>query len=66
LVGASLGVGTSPRRVSSCETEVTDFELTISIDQEIARLEVTMDDVSGVDVLETAKGLINKRLEMSV
>jgi len=66
LVRASLGVGTSPRRISSCETEVADFELTVGINQEVTRLEVTMDDVSGMNVLETTEGLINKRLEMSV
>ena len=66
LVGTSLGVGPSPRRVSSCETEVADLELTVGVDQEVTRLEVTMNDVGGVNVLETAKGLINKRLEMSV
>ena len=43
-----------------------DFELTVIIDQEVARLEVTGNDVRGVNVLETAKGLMNKRPEMSV
>ena len=66
LVGTSLGVGTSPRRVSPRETEVADLELTVGVNQEVTRLEIAMNNVSGVDVLETAKGLINKRLEMSV
>ena len=43
-----------------------DFELTVIIDQEVTRLEVTGNDVRGVNVLETAKGLMNKRPEMSV
>ena len=65
-VETSLSVGTSPRRISSCETEVQDFELTVIIDQEVTQLEVTGNDVRGVNVLETAKGLMNKRPEMSV
>ena len=65
-VETSLGVGTSPRRISLCETEVPDFELMVIIDQEVTRLEVTGNDVHGVNVLETAKGLMNKRPEMSV
>jgi len=66
LVGTGLGTGTSPRRVSSRETEVTDLEFAVGINQEVTRLKVAVNNVSGVNVLETAKGLINKRLEMSV
>ena len=66
LVGTSLGTGPSPRRVPSCKTEVADLEFAVGVNQEVARLEVTMNNVSRVNVLETAKGLINKRLEMSV
>ena len=65
-VGTSLSVGTSPRRISSYEAEVADFELPVGIDQGVTRLEATMDDVGGVDVLETAKGLMNRRPEMNV
>ena len=43
-----------------------DFELTVIIDQEVTRREVTGNDVRGVNVLETAKGMMNKRPEMSV
>ena len=43
-----------------------DFELMVIIDQEVTQLEVTGNDVRGVNVLETAKGLMNKRPEMSV
>ena len=66
LVRTSLRTGTSPRGVSPRETEVADLELTVGVNQEVTRLEITVNNISGVDVLETAKGLINKRLEMSV
>ena len=38
----------------------------VSVGQELDQLEVAMNDVSGVDVLETAKDLISKRPETSV
>jgi hypothetical protein len=66
LIRATFGAGTSARSVPSRKTEVADFELTVRVNQEVTRLEVTMNNVSGVNVLETAKGLINKGLEMSV
>ena len=46
--------------------QVADFGLTVGIDQEVTRLEVTVNDASRVNVLETAEGVINKRLEMIV
>jgi len=51
LVGTSLGVGTSPGGVASGETEVADFELAVGINQEVTRLEITMDDVRRMNVL---------------
>jgi len=66
LIRTTLGAGTSTRSIPSRKAKVADFELTVRINQEVTRLEVTMNNVSGVNVLETAKGLINKRLEMSV
>ena len=66
LVRTALCAGTPTRSVPSRKAEVADFELTVRINQEVTRLEVTMNNVSGVNVLETAKGLINKGLEMSV
>ena len=46
--------------------QVADFGLTVGVDQEVTRLEVTVNDASRVNVLETAEGVINKRLEMIV
>ena len=66
MVRTTLGVGASTRSVSSGETEVAYFEFTVSVNQKVTRLEVTMNNVGGMDVLETAEGLINKGLEMSV
>ena len=46
--------------------QVADFGLTVGVDQEVTRLEVTVNDASRLNVLETAEGVINRRLEMSV
>ena len=48
------------------ETEVADLELTVGIDEEVARLEITMENVCGMDVFETAQGLIDEGLEVGV
>lgn len=37
-----------------------------TVDKEVARLKVAMEDVGGVDVLETAEGLVQERLEVGV
>jgi hypothetical protein len=43
-----------------------DLELAIGVDQEISRLEVSMEDVGRVNVLEAAKSLVEERLEVGV
>ena len=59
LAGTSPGVDSSFRRVSPREIEVADFGLTVGVDQEVTRLELTVNDVSRANALEAAKGLIN-------
>jgi hypothetical protein len=56
----------SARRITSGQTKVTDLEFTVSVDQKITRLQIPVQHIRGVDVLETAQGLINEGLEVSV
>lgn len=48
------------RRKATCKTEITNFELAISIDQQIARLQIAVQNIGRVDVLEAAQDLVNK------
>ena len=41
--------------VASCKAEVADFEIAVLIQQQIARLQVTMDDGRAVDVEAAAQ-----------
>ena len=43
-----------------CARQVADFELTVDVDQEVAWFEATMNEVGGLNVLETKNGLTNK------
>ena len=54
-----------PRRISPCETEVADLQSTVAVNQKVTRLGVMVDGVDGVNVLETARDLINKKPGMS-
>ena len=56
----------SSRGVSSCKTEVANFQFTVGIDQEITRFEVPVEDICGMDVFETTQGLIDEGLEVGV
>jgi hypothetical protein len=44
----------------------THLELTIRIDQQISRLQVTVENVGGVNVLETTQNLVEKVLKVSI
>ena len=44
----------------ACQTEVADAQVTGGIDEEVAGLEVPMDDIGRVDVLETPQHLVHK------
>lgn len=54
------------RSVATRKAKVTDLQLAVCVEQDIAGFEVTVKDVGRVDVLETAKRLIHKALEMSI
>ena len=54
------------RRIPSCQTKVTNFEFAVSIDEQIARLEVAMKNICGVDIFQPTERLVEERLEMGV
>ncbi len=58
--------GSSARGITSGQAKVTDLEFTVSVNQKITGLQIPMQDVRGVDIFESAQGLINEGLKMSV
>ena len=63
---SASSVTTTTGTVSASQTEVANLELAIGIHQEVAWLEITMENVCGMDVFETAQGLIDEGLEVGV
>lgn len=53
-------------RETSCQTEIANLQLTVSIDKQVARLQVTMKDVCRVYVFQAAEDLVDKGLEVGV
>ena len=45
LVAAASGL------IASRKAKVTDLQLTVGVDEQIARLKITVEDIGGVDVL---------------
>ncbi len=48
--------------IGSSQSEVADFQVAVRIDEQVARLQVTMQDASRVDVLEPSEKLVEKEL----
>jgi hypothetical protein len=53
-------------RETSSKSKVANLQLAISVDQQIARLQITMKDISRVDVFQSAENLVDERLEVGV
>lgn len=51
---------------SSCEPKIADLELAVSIYEQITRLQVSVQDIGGVNVLQSAQDLVNEGLEMCI
>ena len=51
---------------SSCQTKVANLELAVGVNEEVARLKISMEDVGRVNVLQTAQDLVDKGLEVGV
>lgn len=54
------------RLEASGEAKVTDLELAVSVDEEVAGLEVAVQDRGAVDVAQAAQRLVDERLEVRV
>jgi hypothetical protein len=48
------------------ETKIANLELAVGIDEQVAGLEIAVQDVGRVDVFETAQDLVDEGLEMRV
>jgi hypothetical protein len=48
------------------QSKVTNLQITVAVDEQISGLQVTKNDAARVDVLETAKNLVQKELYMLI
>ena len=62
LVEAALGAATSPEEHPHARPKSQTLS-PVAVNQKVPRLGVTVDDVDGVNVLETVRDLINKKPE---
>lgn len=51
---------------ATSQTKVANLEFAVGIDEQVAGLEVSVQDIGGVDIFETAENLVNKGLEVGV
>jgi hypothetical protein len=51
---------------TSGQSEVANFELAIGIHKQVARFQVAMEDVCGMDVLQATQDLVDERLEVCI
>ena len=49
-----------------CKTKIANFELAIRIDEQITRLQIPVEDVSGMYVFEATEDLIDEGLKVSI
>lgn len=45
------------------ETKVTDFKVTIGVQEKIGRLKITVNDISTMDSLQSTKSLVDEVLD---
>ena len=62
VLGHERGVVLGRGRESAGHPEVADLELAVAVDEEVARLEVAVEDASRVDVLESPQDLVQEVL----
>lgn len=51
---------------AASKTKIANLELTVGIHKEVTGLEISVEDIGGVDVLEAAEDLVNEGLEVGV
>jgi len=59
-----LGMSTFDTFDGSGETEIADSDGAIFVDEDVGRLEITMEDVSRVNILETNEDVVDQGLDM--
>ena len=50
----------------TCETEIADLQIAIRVEEQVRRLEITVEDVGGVHSLKCAESLVDKVLAVVV
>jgi hypothetical protein len=65
LIAGSFG-GSSTRSVAPGQAKIADLEFTISVDEQISGFQISVKNVSGMNILQTTEGLINEGLEMGI
>jgi hypothetical protein len=66
VLGHVAGILLRVDRETARQAEIADLELAVGVDQQVTRLEVTVQHVRRVDVLEPAQDLVDEGLEMGV
>lgn len=51
---------------TSRQTKISNLQLAIGIDQQVAGLQVTVQDIGAVNVFETAQDLVDEGLEVGI
>ena len=51
---------------TSGQTKITNLKLTVGVNEQVTRLEITMQDVGAVDVLQATENLVDKGLEVGI
>lgn len=53
-------------RETSREAEVANLQLAVGVDEQVSGLQVTVKDISRVDIFQSAQNLVDKGLEVGV
>lgn len=53
-------------RETTSQTEIANLEFTVGVDQQVTGFQITVQNIGGVDVLQTTKDLVDERLEMRI
>lgn len=59
-------VASAARLVTSCQAEIANLQLAVSVDEEVSGFEIAMKDIRGMYVLQAAECLIDEGLEVRV
>jgi hypothetical protein len=65
LIASSFG-SSSTWSVAPGQAKIADLEFTISVDEQISGLQISVKNISGMNILQATEGLINEGLEMGI